>query len=70
MELNQSRQRSAIETVCNVSVGCVVAFIANMAILPAFGYMPTTGDNIKLSAIYTALSLVRSYLVRRIFNRI
>jgi hypothetical protein len=49
-------------------VGYVVAVIATQTVLPYFGYHPTLNENLQISAIFTAIGLVRSYLLRRLFN--
>lgn len=65
----QSRLMSAVESVANVAVGYGVAVAATAVVLPAFGYSVTAVDALGISAVFTAVSLMRSYLLRRIFNR-
>jgi|TARA_R110000796_G_C14514808_1_gene430252 hypothetical protein len=64
----QSRKRSALEAVSNVAIGFLVAVAANVVVLPFFGYAVTVSDSFLIGAVFTAVSLVRSYLLRRIFN--
>lgn len=64
----QSRLMSAAEAVANVAVGYAVAVAATAVVLPAFGYAVSAGDALGISAVFTAVSLVRSYLLRRAFN--
>jgi len=59
---------SAVEAVANVAVGYLVAVAATAVVLPAFGYRVTAGDALGISAVFTAVSLVRSYALRRAFN--
>jgi hypothetical protein len=66
--ISQPRHHSLIESIVNVSVGYVVAVIATQTVLPYFGYHPTLNENLQISAIFTAIGLVRSYLLRRLFN--
>ena len=65
----QSRKMSLVESVCNVTVGILVAFCANMLVLPLFGYQVSYMDGIGIALVFTVISLVRSYIVRRLFNR-
>lgn len=65
----QSRKRSMAEAVANVAVGYVIAILAQMAIFPLFGIRLLLGDNMAIGAIFTIVSLVRSYALRRAFNR-
>lgn len=64
----QSRRHSALETALSTAIGFVVAFLANLVILPAFGYTPSFSDNFLITCFFTAVSLVRGYCVRRFFN--
>jgi hypothetical protein len=66
----QSRRMSAVEAVANVAIGYVVAVAANAVVLPLFGLHPTAFDSFAIGALFTAISLARSYVLRRLFNRI
>lgn len=59
---------SAVEAVANVAVGYLIAVSATVVVLPAFGYRVTAGDALGISAVFTGVSLVRSYALRRAFN--
>ena len=64
----QSRIGSLVESWANVLVGFGVAWAANTLVLPAFGLSVSAGKSFGIAAVFTAISLVRSYLVRRFFN--
>jgi hypothetical protein len=49
-------------------VGYIVAVVANLTVLPAFGYQVTIFDGAAIGVIFTLISLIRSYVLRRIFN--
>ncbi len=66
----QRRRHSVLEAFANVAVGLLVNLAANALILPAFGYHPTLRQNVGLVACYTVVSVVRSYALRRAFNRV
>ena len=66
--MTQSRTMSAIEAVTNVLVGYGVAVATQMVIFPMFGLTATLGQNMAMGAVFTIVSLVRSYLLRRVFN--
>ena len=59
---------SAFEAVTNVAIGYLVSVLANVLILPLFGYNVTIADSFAIGLAFTAVSLVRSYLLRRAFN--
>ena len=67
--MTQTKTQSAVESVANVAIGYGVSLAANATILPLFGIAISTADNLAIGAIYTAISIVRSYCVRRAFNR-
>jgi hypothetical protein len=64
----QSRLMSAVEAAANVTIGYGVSFAANLVVLPLFGYAVTVRDAASIGVVFTAIALVRSYLVRRLFN--
>ena len=66
--MTQTRLGSLIEACINVLIGYWINFAANLLILPLFGWHVTVAQNLALGAIYTAISIARSYAVRRWFN--
>jgi len=66
--MTQTRLGSLIEAIINVIIGFTINFAANMLIFPLFGFHITPGANLAMSAIYTVISVARSYCVRRWFN--
>lgn len=66
----QTRLGSLIEAWVNILVGFGVNWTANMLIFPLFGFNITAGQAFHVGLIFTGISLLRSYALRRIFNRI
>lgn len=66
--MTQTRLGSLIEACINVAIGFAINFAANLVILPLFGWQVTVTQNLALGAIYTGISIARSYAVRRWFN--
>ena len=64
----QTRLQSFIEAWVNVAIGFGINFLANMLIFPLFGWSISAADNLLLGLIYTAISIARSYCIRRWFN--
>ena len=64
----QSKKESFIETLTSVFVGWLIGVILNMLVLPLFDYDVSLTDGVLISIIFTAVSVVRSYVVRRFFN--
>lgn len=68
--MTQSKLSSAAESVANVAVGYSVAMITQAMVFPLFGLHASTAAHAGIALIFTAVSLVRSYALRRLFNRI
>lgn len=54
----------------NIVVGYGVALIAQIIVFSAMGIPVLISQHIQIGLIFTVVSLVRSYVLRRIFNRI
>lgn len=65
----QSRKRSAVEAVANVAIGYGMAVATQVAVFPLFGLHASLGENLAIGCVFTVVSLVRSYALRRLFNR-
>ena len=66
---SQTRTGSLIEAWVNVGIGFTINFVANLLILPHFGFTSLTlGTNFIIGLIYTVISVARSYVIRRWFN--
>jgi len=59
---------SLVEAVVNVAVGYGIAVLTQMAVFPLFGLRATVSQNLAIGAIFTGVSLARSYLLRRLFE--
>lgn len=64
----QSKKQSLIESLTSVGIGWFIGVILNMLVLPLFDYDVSLTDGVLISIIFTAVSVVRSYVVRRFFN--
>lgn len=64
----QSRVDSLKEAWVNIAIGFTINYIANLVLFPLIGIRPSLGDNFWLGCIYTAISLVRQFVIRRRFN--
>lgn len=65
----QTRSQSAIESVANVAIGIAVALLTQLIVFPLYGLEVQLSDNLQISGWFTLVSLLRSYCVRRFFNR-
>lgn len=64
----QTKIGSLAESVANIAVGFGINFAANLIVLPIFGLAVTPSDAFGIGIIFTAISLARSYVLRRWFN--
>jgi hypothetical protein len=66
----QSRASSLLEAAVNVIAGFGLALLGQGIILPVFGVHLSMAAHSGVAGFFTALSLVRSYLLRRLFDHI
>lgn len=68
--MSQHWKRSWKEAWSNIFIGFSINYIANILILPLFGFRSLTpGKNLIIGVIYTGISLLRTFFIRRWFNR-
>lgn len=66
--MSQSRIGSLVEATVNIAIGFGINWTANLLVLPLFGFNVTAGEAFGIGVIFTAISLARSYIIRRWFN--
>lgn len=64
----QTKLGSFAEAAANIAVGFAINWAANLLILPLFGFNITGSQAFNMGLIFTAISLARSYVLRRYFN--
>lgn len=67
--MSQSHTASLIEAGANVVAGYGVAVLIQLIVFPIFGLHPSLSQNLKIALVFTAASLLRSYAIRRLFER-
>jgi hypothetical protein len=67
--MSQSRRMSLVESFANVVVGYGIAVATQSVVFPVFGIHVTLADDLAIGAVFTVVSLIRSYLLRRAFER-
>lgn len=67
--MGQTKLESLVEVLANISFGFIVTMAASPYIYPWFGVKFSTSQNFGLTMIFTVLSVVRGYIVRRWFNK-
>lgn len=67
--MNQTKLESFIEAFINIASGfCISLLVWIFVVIPVWELEITMFDNLVITAIYTVISIVRSYFWRRFFN--
>lgn len=64
----QSRWMSFLEATVNILVGYGLAVLTQVLVFPLFGLQASLGENLLIGGFFTVILLVRSFLLRRLFN--
>lgn len=59
---------SLVESLANVAVGYGVAVLTQIAVFPFFGLHVSLADNLVMGAVFTIVSIARSFTLRRLFE--
>jgi len=70
MQHGQTRKMSLVETIVSTAIAFCVSVTMASLVFPLFGWHGQIEHYAAITACFTVLSLVRSYLVRRLFNYI
>ena len=68
--MKQSRLMSLVESAANVAVGYGIAVATQILVFPLFGIRLALADQLWLGAIFTVVSIARSFALRRLFEAI
>ena len=66
--MNQTRLESLAEVIINVIIGWGVGLLTQLVVFPIFDIHVSFGDQFWISVVFTVVSIVRSYAIRRWFN--
>lgn len=64
----QTRIQSLIEAWANTIIGYFINLAVQLVVYPLYGATFTFGQNIQIGLIFMAVSIARSYALRRAFN--
>lgn len=64
----QSKKMSLTEVLVSTIIGAVISLITQIIVFPVFNIHTTITVNLWIWFIFTVVSIVRGYLVRRLFN--
>lgn len=66
--MTQSRRHSLLESLTNTAVGFLISLMTWIIVAYAYGIKMTWAKNLSITGIFTVVSIVRGYCLRRIFN--
>lgn len=64
----QSRRMSLLEAIANVVVGYCLAVLTQLALFPIFSIKASLQEHMSMAIVFTLVSLLRSYSLRRAFE--
>jgi uncharacterized protein YacL len=65
----QTKIHSLIESITNTLIGFIVSLIIQLIIYPIMGIPVSFNQNIIITLVFTIVSILRGYLIRRFFNK-
>ncbi len=68
--MSQSRAQSAVEAMINVIAGYGIALATQLVVFPVVGIEARAGQMMAVGLAFTLVSLIRSYALRRLFDRL
>jgi len=67
--MKQSKQSSFTEACFTVGSGFLISLLAMEILFPLYNIQTSIQTNIQIVCIMTVVSIIRTYIVRRFFNR-
>lgn len=64
----QKKTHSLLESLVNVAIGYGIAILSQIIVFPWFGINIPLHDNLMIGGVFTIISIIRSYILRRLFN--
>ena len=66
----QNKKHSLIEAICGTTIGLLTSFFIQLIIYPFLNITVSIGQNIIITTVFFVVSILRGYLIRRLFNKI
>ena len=66
---SQTRSMSLVESIANTGAGFALSLLIQISLFSLMSIETTTTQNLLMSGVFTVASLVRGYLMRRLFLR-
>lgn len=65
----QSKKKSGFEAMVNTVGGLLIGFVIQLILYPMMNIPVTLEENVIITMVFFVTSFLRSYFVRRIFNK-
>ena len=66
--MRQTRWGSFVEVCINIAIGFGINWVANITVLPMFGFNVSGSQAFSIGLVFTVISVARSYVIRRWFE--
>ena len=70
LAMKQSKQKSLVESIVQTAIGLATSIILQVVLYPMLGIPVSFTQNLIITVVFFAVSIVRGYLVRRIFEKL
>lgn len=67
--MKQSKRHSAIESITQTAIGLITSILIQVVLYPLLGIPVSFKQNVIITIVFFVVSVVRGYIVRRIFNK-
>lgn len=65
----QTKKQSLTEAITNTAVGFGISYVSTFLIFPVLGIVTSPGTNLIIVIYFTIISILRGYVLRRVFNK-
>lgn len=66
--MKQSKKQSVIESITQTVIGLGTSIVLQLILYPLMGIPVTFTQNIIITLVFFTVSVIRGYLIRRLFN--
>jgi len=67
--MTQTKLQSLIESITHTIIGLGTSIVIQLILYPLLSIPVTFGQNLIITSVFFAVSIIRQYVIRRIFNK-
>jgi hypothetical protein len=67
--MNQTKLHSIIESITQTLIGLLTSILIQVILYPLLNIPVTFKQNLIITGVFFAVSIVRGYIIRRLFNK-